>query len=73
MLYLLVEVPAALSVQKHDGGQAAFQDLCKKYDTVTDEVTRATVEELVSTPMESGQNPDDYRNQKDLSAPQPGR
>ena len=67
MLFLLVELPASLCVQKHENddeisgdGQAAFKELCNTYDKVTDEVIRATMEELVKTPMEPGQNPDDY-------------
>ena len=73
MLYLLVELPAALCVQKYEDeseisgdGQAAFKELCGNYDNVTDEVIRATMEELMSTPMEPGQNPDDYFNKKRL-------
>ena len=73
MLFLLVELPASLCVQKHENddeisgdGQAAFKKLCNTYDKVTDEVIRATMEELVNTPMEPGQNPDDYFNQKRL-------
>ena len=71
MLFLLVELPASLCVQKHENddeisgdGQAAFKELCNTYDKVTDEVIRATMEELMNTPMEPGQNPDDYFNQK---------
>ena len=59
MLFLLVELPASLCVQKHENddeisgdGQAAFKELCNTYDKVTDEVIRATMEELVNTPME---------------------
>ena len=73
MLFLLVELPASLCVQKHENddeisgdGQAAFKELCNTYDKITDEVIRATMEELVNTPMEPGQNPDDYFNQKRL-------
>ena len=73
MLFLLVELPASLCVQKHENddeisgdGQAAFKELCNTYDKVTDEVIRATMEELVNTPMEPGQNPDDYFNHKRL-------
>ena len=73
MLYLLVELPAALCVQKYEDeseisgdGQAAFKELCGNYDKVTDEVICATMEELVNTPMESGQNPDDYFNKERL-------
>ena len=73
MMYLLVELPAALCVQKYEDeseisgdGQAAFKDLCGNYDKVTDEVIRATMQELVNTPMEPGQNPDDYFNKKRL-------
>ena len=71
MLYLLVELPAAICVQKYEDkseisgdGQAAFKEL--NYDKVTDEVIRATMKELVNTPMELGQNPDDYFNKKRL-------
>ena len=42
ILFLLVELPAALSVHKHEDGsgisgdgQAAFQELCNNYDRVT--------------------------------------
>ena len=73
MLFFLVELPASLCVQKHENddeisgdGQAAFKELCNTYDKVTDEVIRATMEELMNTPMELGQNPDDYFNQKRL-------
>ena len=73
MLYLLVELPAALCVQKYEDdseisrdGQAAFKELCGNYDEVTDEVIRATMEELVNTPMEPGQNPDDLLKKKRL-------
>ena len=73
MLYLLVKLPAALCVQKYEDeseisgdGQAAFKELCGNYDKVTDEVIHATMEELVNTPMEPGQNPDDYFNKKPL-------
>ena len=59
MLYLLVELPAALCVQKYEdeseisgNGQAAFKELCGNYDKGTDEVIGATMEELVNTPME---------------------
>ena len=48
MLFLLVELPASLCVQKHENddeisgdGQAAFKELCNTYDNVTDEVIRA--------------------------------
>ncbi|CAB1116962.1 unnamed protein product [Ectocarpus sp. CCAP 1310/34] len=73
ILYRLVELPASLSVQKHEDdskisgdGQAAFQELNLNYNKVTDEVIRATMEELINTPMEPRQNPDDYFNQKHL-------
>ena len=73
IMYLLVELPAALCVQKYEDeseisgdGQAASKELCRNYDKVTDEVIRATVEELVNTPMKPGQNPDDYFNKKRL-------
>ena len=71
MLYLLVELPAALCVQKYEDeseisgdGQEAFEELCSNYDKVADEAIRAIMEELVNTPMEPGQNPDDYFNKK---------
>ena len=71
MLYLLVELPAALCVQKYEdeseisgGGQAAFKERCGNYDKVTDEIIRAIMEELVNTPMEPGQNPYDSFNKK---------
>ena len=48
MLFLLVELPASLCVQKHENddeisgdGQAAFKELCNIYDKVTDEVISA--------------------------------
>ena len=73
ILHLLVELPAALCVQKYEGeseisadGQAAFKELCGSYDKFTDEVIRATMEELVNVPMEPGQNPHDYFNKKRL-------
>ncbi|CAN0039353.1 unnamed protein product, partial [Ascophyllum nodosum] len=73
MLYLLVELPAALCFQTSEDeseisgdGQAAFKKLCGNYDKVTDEVIRGTMEELVNTPREPGQNPDDYLNKKRL-------
>ena len=72
-LFLLVELPAALSIQKHEDdtgisgdGQAAFEELCNNYDRVTDEVIRAKMEELENNPMNPGENPDDYFNQKHL-------
>ena len=71
MVYLLVELPAALCAQTYEDeskisgdGQAAFNKLCGNYDKVTDEVIRATLKELMNTPMEPGQNPDDYFNKK---------
>ena len=73
MLYLLVELPAAVCVQKYGDeseisgdGQAASKELCGNYDKVADEVIRATMEELVNTPMEPGQNTDDHFNKKRL-------
>ena len=73
ILFLLVELPAALSIQKHEDdtgisgdGQAAFEELCNNYDRVTDEVIRAKMEELENNPMNPGENPDDYFNQKHL-------
>ena len=73
MLYLLVELPATLCVQKCEDeseisgdGQAASKELCGNYAKVTDEVIRATMAELVNTPMELGQNPDDYFNKECL-------
>ena len=59
MRYLLVGLPAALCVQMYGDeseiscdGQAAFKKLCGNYDKATDKVVRATMEELVNTPME---------------------
>ena len=73
MLYLLVELPAALCVQRYGDeseisgdGQEAFKELCGNYDKVTNEVIRATMKERVNMPMEPGQNPDDYFNKKRL-------
>ena len=73
MLYFLVELPAALCVQQYKvesdisgDGQASFKELCVNYDKVTDEVIRATMDELVNTPMEPGQNPGDFFNKKRL-------
>eukprot|EP00903_Cladosiphon_okamuranus_P010136 g9598.t1 len=73
ILFLLVELPAALAVQKHEDdtgisrdGQAAFQELCNNYDRVTDEVIRAKMDELENDPMNPGDNPDDYFNKKIL-------
>ncbi|CAB1103791.1 unnamed protein product [Ectocarpus sp. CCAP 1310/34] len=73
ILFLLVEFPAALSVQKHNDdtgisgdGQAAFEEFCNNYDMVTDAVIRAKMEELENNPMNPGENPDDYFNQKHL-------
>ena len=73
MLYLLIEPPAALCVQKYEDaseisgdGQAAFKELYGNYNKVIDEAIHATMEELVNTPMEPGQNPDDYFNKKRL-------
>ena len=73
MLYLLVELPAVLYVQKYEDeseisgdGQPFFKEFCGNYDKVTDKVIRATMEELVNTPMEPGQKPDDYFNKKRL-------
>ena len=67
ILFLLVELPAALSVHKHeDDRQAAFQELCNNYDRVTDEIIRAKMEELENTPMNPEENSDHYFNQKHL-------
>ena len=73
MIYLLVELRAALCVQKYEDeseisgdGQAAFKELCGNYDKIPDEVIRATMEEVVNTPMQPGQNPDDHFNKKRL-------
>ena len=73
MLYVLVELSAALCVQKYEDeskisgdGQAAFKELCGNYDKFTDEVSRATMEELVNTPIKPGQKPDDELNKKRL-------
>ena len=43
-----------------------MKELCGNDDKVTDEVISATMEELVNTPMEPGQKPDDYFNKKRL-------
>lgn len=73
ILYLLVDLPAALAIQKHEhdneisgDGQSAFKTLCENYNKVTDEVIRSTMEELQNTHMNPGENPDDYFNQKHL-------
>eukprot|EP00903_Cladosiphon_okamuranus_P011475 g10808.t1 len=73
VLFLLVELSAALSTQKHEDdtgisgdGQAAFEELCNNYDRVTDEVIRAKMEELENNPMNPSENPEDYLNQKHL-------
>ena len=73
MLYFLVKLPADLCVQKYEDeseisgdGQAAFKELYGNYDKFTDEVIHATMEELVNTTMEPGQNPDDYFSKKRL-------
>lgn len=57
ILHLLVELPAALSVEKHaddseisGGGQAAFRELNLNYNKVSDEAIRANTQELVDTP-----------------------
>ena len=75
MLYFLVELPAALCVQKYEheskisgDGQA---DTRSSAATTTrspmrQKVIRATIEELVNTSMEPRQNPDDYFNKKRL-------
>ena len=72
-MYLLVKLPAVLCVQKYKDeseisgdGQPAFKELCANYDKVADEVIHATMEDLMNTPMEPGQNPDDYFNKKRL-------
>lgn len=73
LLFLTVELPAALSVQKHEDdtgingdGQAAFKELWNNYDRVTDEVIRARMDELETPPMTPGENRDDYFNHKHL-------
>ena len=73
MLYLLVELPIVLCVQRYEDEseisgdvQAAFKELCGNYDKVADEVIRATMAEVANTPMEPGQNPDDNFNKKRL-------
>ena len=75
MLYLLVELPATLYVHKYedeseisDDGQAAFKELCRNYDKVADEVIRATMEELVNTPMEPGKKTDTSSTRSIFSA-----
>lgn len=49
-----------------DDGQAAFQELCNNYDRVAGEVVEAKTEKLGNTPMNPGENQDDYFNQKHL-------
>ena len=56
ILYLLTEKPAALLVTKHEDttdtsgdGLKAVQELVGKYNKITDEVIRATMEKLVNT------------------------
>ena len=71
ILFLLIELPAAMNVQKHEDetgisgdGQAAFEELCNTYNRVTDEVIRAKMEQMDTTAMNPGENPDDYFNNK---------
>ena len=45
----------------------ALESLVKKYNNVTDEVVRATMEKLVNTSMKQGQNPDDFFMEKTLA------
>lgn len=74
ILYLLTEKPAALLVAKHEDttgtsgdGQKALQDLVSKYNKVTDEVIRATMDTLVNTAMTDQQDPDDFFMEKTLA------
>ncbi|CAB1106713.1 unnamed protein product [Ectocarpus sp. CCAP 1310/34] len=71
ILFCLVELPAALTVHKHEDdtglsgdGQAAFAELKANYNRVTDEVIRAKLDDLERTVMEPGENPDDFFNKK---------
>ena len=74
ILYLLTEKPASLLVLKHEDesatsgdGLKALQKLVGKYNKVTDEVIRATMEKLANTSMKQGQDPDDYFMEKTLA------
>lgn len=66
-----MDLPASLSLLKHEDaneisgdGHSAFEELCESYNKVTDEVIRATMEQLQNTQMNPGENPDDYFDQK---------
>ena len=48
-------------------GLKALQKLVGKYNKVTDEVIRATMEKLANTSMKQGQDPDDYFMEKTLA------
>ncbi|CAB1106353.1 unnamed protein product [Ectocarpus sp. CCAP 1310/34] len=71
ILFCLVELPASLTLHKHDDdtglsgdGQAAFAELKANYKRVTDEVIRAKLDDLERTAMEPGENPDDFFNKE---------
>ncbi|CAB1111900.1 unnamed protein product [Ectocarpus sp. CCAP 1310/34] len=71
ILFFLVELPAALTLHKHEDdtalsgdAQAAFAELKANYNRVTDEVIRAKLDDLERTVMEPGENPDDFFNKK---------
>lgn len=63
--YLLLSYRQPLNPENEDGsevsgdGQAAFKELYNSNNKVTDEVTRATMEETLDTLMERGEHPDD--------------
>ena len=72
ILCLLTDKPASLLVLKHEDesgtsgdGLKALQELVGKYNKVTDEVIRATMEKLVNTSMNQGQDPDDHPHEED--------
>lgn len=71
--YRLSEKPANISLGKHKdrpgtsgGGQLALHELANKYDKVTDNVVRSTMEKLVSFCMKRGQGPGDQFTEKNL-------
>ena len=72
--YLFTDKPAALLVAKHEdttgtsgNGQQALHELVNKYKKVTDEVIRSTMDQLVNTTMNQGEDPDDYFLEKTLA------
>lgn len=74
ILYLLKEKPAALLLTKHEDTtgsrgdrQSVLQELAEKYNNVTDEVIRVTMEKLVNTDMKNGQDTDYYFMKKTLT------